>query len=139
MKKSAKQVAVENLELCKTLTANEIRDMFPSIFSSTISERNFVDVLQKNGIKYRDMSFIENSIEFDVIDKYDNEENEIPHKKVRVPNNFLASDATLKGFFGSYFYPLCTIVNLKENKIYSVRCKYSAMGYSQTPDLQIIK
>lgn len=126
---SASQLALENIEVLKTLTASEIEKKFTSVFSNGQSRNNFIRTLRKNGIDYDHMSYIENSTDFTVIDKYSNGAS---YAK-RIHNRMLNESD-----INNIFYPFCTEVHLSEKEIHVIPCVYDKFGYKKTPNVKII-
>lgn len=112
------------------MTASEIKENFSDIFNSGISRNNFVRELYKNGVDFQEMDYLENSIEFTVIDKYSNGEN----TKKRLHNREInESDINNK------FYPFCTEIFLDKKEIHVIPCEYNSNGYRITPLVKIHK
>lgn len=127
--KSAAQIAKENVEVCKKLNAKQIKEKFESIFSNTLSRKNFIKVLYKNGIDFSKMDYMENSIEFTVKDKYSNGKDSKRRLHLRQINERDINDI---------YYPFCTKVFLKKKEIHIIPCEYGR--FSQlTKNCEIIK
>ena len=124
MKQSASKVASQNIEICKSMSAAEISAKFTDIFANTLSRSNFIKVLYKNGIDFNKMNYMENSVEFTVIDKYSNG---------RATTKRLHNIEINERDINSKFYPFCTEVYLSKKEIHVVRCEYDGNGYRITP------
>lgn len=130
MKQSASKVALQNVEICKSMTAAEISAKFTDIFTNALSRSNFIKVLYKNGIDFDKMNYLENSIEFTVVDKYSNGANTTKR---------LHNIEINERYINNAFYPFCTEVYLSKNEIHIVLCKYDNYGYRITPLVKIVK
>jgi hypothetical protein len=135
MKQSAPKVAAQNIEICKSMTAAEISAKFADIFSNTLSRSNFIKVLAKNGIDFNRMEYMENSTEFQVIDKYSQhlrQTTNLTYNK-RIHNNSVNERG-----INDLFYPFCTVVYLSAKEIHIVPCEYGKVGQI-TPNVTIVR
>lgn len=129
MKQSAATIAANNIEICKSMTAAEISAKFADVFANTLSRSNFVKVLYKNGIDFNKMEYMENSIEFTIVDKYSNSASTTKRLHNRELNE---RDINNK------FYPFCTEVYLSKKEIHIVPCQYHLGMHQTTPNVKII-
>lgn len=124
MKQSASKVALQNIEICKSMSAAEISLKFADIFSNTLSRSNFIKVLYKNGIDFDKMNYLENSTEFTIIDRYSK-----GAPTTQRIHNLQINERDIN----NKFYPFCTEVYVSKKEIHVIPCD------RVTPLVKIIK